>query len=255
MANGDRPRKPIHYDMAFCVALSWPMGDKKPAMFALEITTPPKPDSHRCSTPNIPQRTDNFSAESVLAISQSHKMSTQREADDKDISTKLENGKSHAISNALPNASPTASITSTGATILPDALALLVTRLSYVGTLSIRSSALLAEAALEGARLGTITGLEMGRKTLEGLVSSVFDLLVRDSNNFGSARRGAFGSLVEKYSNLGVLIHGILFADMKDISCLSYVFISGVVFHERFRVSPVNPINRFRGGRGECTIH
>jgi hypothetical protein len=116
----------------------------------------------------------------------------------------LEMGESHAISVALPNASSNALILNAGATILPDNLALLVSRLSYVGTLSIRSSALLAEAALEGARIGTITSLEMGRRTLEGLVSSVFDLLVRDSNNFGGTRRGAFGTLVEKYSNLGV---------------------------------------------------
>lgn len=94
----------------------------------------------------------------------------------------------------------------TGATILPDKLALLVSRVSYVGTLSIRSSALLAEAALEGARLGTITTLELGRKTLEGVVSSVFDILVRDSNNFGGTQRGAFGTLVEKYSNVGVTL-------------------------------------------------
>ena len=116
----------------------------------------------------------------------------------------LGNQESHVISIASSNAASNALIISAGATILPDTLALLVSRLSYVGTLSIRSSALLAEAALEGARIGTITGLEMGRKTLEGLVTSVFDLLVKDSNNFGSTRRGAFGGLVEKYSNIGV---------------------------------------------------
>lgn len=115
-------------------------------------------------------------------------------------------GQSHVISVANSNAASNALILNAGATILPDKLALLVSRLSYVGTLSIRSSALLAEAALEGARIGTITSLEMGRKTLEGLVSSVFDILVRDSNNFGSTRRGAFGDLVEKYSNIGVYI-------------------------------------------------
>jgi hypothetical protein len=120
------------------------------------------------------------------------------------VSVELDNGESHAISNSLSNTSLNALITNTGAMILPEPLALLVSRLSYVGTLSIRSSALLAEAALEGARLGTITSLEMGRKSLEGLVSSVFELLVRDSNNFGSTRRGVFGTLVEKYSNLGV---------------------------------------------------
>jgi hypothetical protein len=109
---------------------------------------------------------------------------------------------SHAIAVASSNAQN--AVAMAGATILPDHLAMLVSRLSYVGTLSIRSSALLAEAALEGARIGTITGLEMGRKTLESLVSSVFELLVRDSNNFGGTRRGAFGTLVEKYSNLGV---------------------------------------------------
>jgi hypothetical protein len=120
------------------------------------------------------------------------------------MSSILGTRQSHAISIAPSNAAANALILSAGATILPDKLALLVSRLSYVGTLSIRSSALLAEAALEGARIGTITSLEMGRKTLEGLVSTVFDLLVRDSNNFGSTRRGAFGELVEKYSNLGV---------------------------------------------------
>lgn len=117
-----------------------------------------------------------------------------------------EKGQSHVIYVANSNAASNALILNAGATILPDKLALLVSRLSYVGTLSIRSSALLAEAALEGARIGTITSLEMGRKTLEGLVSSVFDILVRDSNNFGSTRRGTFGDLVEKYSNIGVYI-------------------------------------------------
>src|SRR5271170_1511608 len=116
----------------------------------------------------------------------------------------LGNQESHVISIASSNAASNALIISAGATILPHNLALLVSRLSYVGTLSLRSSALLAEAALEGARIGTITGLEMGRKTLEGLVSSVFELLVRDSNNFGGIKRGTFGTLVEKYSNLGV---------------------------------------------------
>jgi hypothetical protein len=115
-----------------------------------------------------------------------------------------EKGESHAISIASSNASSTALIANPGATILPKNIALLVSRFSYVGTLSIRSSALLAEAALEGARVGMVTGLELGRKTLEGLVTSVFDLLVNDSNNFGGNRRGAFGKLVEKYSNLGV---------------------------------------------------
>src|SRR5271169_6734728 len=104
-------------------------------------------------------------------------------------------GESHAISVAPAIARSNILILSAGATIFPDKLALLVSRLSYVGTLSIRSSALLAEAALEGARIGTITSLEMGRKTLEGLVSSVFELLVRDSNNFGSTKRGTFGAL------------------------------------------------------------
>jgi hypothetical protein len=111
---------------------------------------------------------------------------------------------SHAISTAPSKASSTAIIANAGTTILPENLALLVSRLSYIGTLSIRSSALLAEAALEGARVGTITSLELGRKTLEGLVTSVFDLLVNDSNDFGGNRKGAFGNLVEKYSNLGV---------------------------------------------------
>lgn len=120
-------------------------------------------------------------------------------------SSEMEAG-SHAISIASLNATSNALIATAGATILPENLALLVSRLSYVGTLSIRSSALLAEAALEGTRVGMITGLELGRKTLEGLVTSVFDLLLHDSNNFGGNRRGAFGSLVEKYSNLGVYL-------------------------------------------------
>lgn len=113
-------------------------------------------------------------------------------------------GESHALSIASSTASLVALMANPSATILPDKLALLVSRLSYVGTLSIRSSALLAEAALEGTRVGTITSLELGRKTLESLVTSVFDLLVNDSNNFGGNRRGTFGTLVEKYSNLGV---------------------------------------------------
>jgi hypothetical protein len=123
-----------------------------------------------------------------------------------DVSAELEkmNTQIVAVPVSLPLSSNAILLTA-GATILPDKLALLVSRLSYVGTLSIRSSALLAEATLEGARIGTITSLEMGRKTLEGLVSTVFDLLVRDSNNFGGTRRGAFGSLVEKYSTLGVV--------------------------------------------------
>ena len=109
---------------------------------------------------------------------------------------------------AAPTAETTPSnaltISSPSATILPDKLALLVSRLSYVGTLSIRSSALLAEAALEGARFGTITSLELGRRSLEGLVSNVFEMLVQDSKNFGGVQRGTFGNLVEKYSSIGV---------------------------------------------------
>jgi hypothetical protein len=116
----------------------------------------------------------------------------------------LDTSRSHAISRSPSNAVSNALLISAGATILPEQVALLVSRLSYVGTLSIRSSALLAEAALESARIGTITGLEMGRRTLEGLVSTVFDMLVKDSNNFGGTQRTAFGNLVEKYSNLGV---------------------------------------------------
>lgn len=117
-----------------------------------------------------------------------------------------DSARSHAISRSPSHAVSNALIINAGATILPEQLALLVSRLSYVGSLSIRSSALLAEAALEAARLGTITGLEMGRKTLERLVTSVFDMLVKDSNNFGGTRRTPFGNLVEKYSNLGVLL-------------------------------------------------
>jgi hypothetical protein len=114
-------------------------------------------------------------------------------------------GASDHRATELAVASPSATENlNTSSTILPEQIALVVSRLSYVGTLSIRSSALLAEAALEGARIGTITSLEMGRKALEGLVNSVFDLLVRDSNNFGSTQRGRFGALVEKYSTLGV---------------------------------------------------
>jgi hypothetical protein len=116
----------------------------------------------------------------------------------------LDTSRSHAISRSRSNAVTNALLISAGATILPEQVALLVSRLSYVGTLSIRSSALLAEAALESARIGTITGLEMGRRTLEGLVSTVFDMLVKDSNNFGGTQTTAFGNLVEKYSNLGV---------------------------------------------------
>jgi hypothetical protein len=111
-------------------------------------------------------------------------------------------------------------------TILPDTLALFVSRLSYVGTFSIRSSALLAEAALEGARFGTITGLELGRRTLEGLMTGVFDMLVQDSNNFGSVHRGAFGTLVEKYSELGVVSCRNL--TEIDLSGAPYVFAGGV---------------------------
>jgi hypothetical protein len=102
--------------------------------------------------------------------------------------------------------SSNAALLKVGPFILSDNLALIISRFSYIGTLSIQSSALLAEAALEGARIGTITSLEIGRKTLEGLISSVFDVLVRDSNNFGATQRGAFGNLVERYSNLGVYL-------------------------------------------------
>jgi hypothetical protein len=123
-----------------------------------------------------------------------------------EMSAELDSAQSHAISPFPPSAVSRALINAR-TTILPEHLALLVSRLSYVGALSIRSSAMLAEAALEGARMGTITGLEMGRKTLEGLVTTVFDMLVKDSNNFGGTSRTAFGNLVEKYSNLGVLWH------------------------------------------------
>jgi hypothetical protein len=111
---------------------------------------------------------------------------------------------SHAISGASSSTSSNAALLKVGPFILSDNLALIISRFSYIGTLSIQSSALLAEAALEGVRIGTITSLEIGRKTLEGLISSVFDVLVRDSNNFGAIQRGAFGNLVERYSNLGV---------------------------------------------------
>jgi len=120
----------------------------------------------------------------------------------------VDSARSHAISRSPSNTLSSALIINAGATILPEQLALIVSRLSYVGTLSIRSSALLAEATLEGARIGTITGLEMGRKTLEGLLTTVFDLLVKDSNNFGGTQRTTFGNLVEKYSNLGVTLPG-----------------------------------------------
>jgi len=147
------------------------------------------------------------------------------------MSPSQDSTESHVIPTAKTNAASNALIINAGATILPPTLALLVSRLSYVGTLSIRSSALLAEAALEGARLGTITGLEMGRKTLEGLVSTVFELLVRDSNNFGSNKRGAFGTLVEKYSNLGVFFFCLSCLTV-DLSCLSYFYVGRVVFDD-----------------------
>jgi hypothetical protein len=157
-------------------------------------------------------------------------------------------------SNALVAAETATSITALtinpGGTILPDKLAILVTRLSYIGTLSIRSSALLAEAALEGARFGTITSLELGRRTLEGLVSSVFDVLVRDSNNFGAAQRGAFGSLVEKYSNLGVCICEITL--MRDLLGVSHFFASRAFQYQWLRLGAVVSINGTFACRGEC---
>ena len=160
-----------------------------------------------------------------------------------------EPGQSHAISVASVS---NALMLNVGATILPDKLALLVSRLSYVGTLSIRSSALLAEAALEGARIGTITTLEVGRKTLEGLVSSVFDLLVRDSNNFGSTQRGAFGALVEKYSNIGVTRSSTQL--MEDLFGVSHVYFGRVVFHEWFCVGSGITFYGVFCRRGECSV-
>lgn len=159
---------------------------------------------------------------------------------------------SHAISGASSNTISNARLIKVGAAILPENLALIVSRLSYVGTLSIRSSALLAEAALEGARIGTITSLEVGRKTLEALVTSVFDILVRDSNNFGATQRGPFGNLVEKYSNLGV--HPICPRLMLDLSCLSYIFAGGIVFDKWICSGSVGAVYWFCCGGGECSI-
>lgn len=58
-----------------------------------------------------------------------------------------------------------------GPTLLPGPIASLVSLFSRSTTVSIRLGSLIGGTALDAARIGTLTGLELGRATVEGILA------------------------------------------------------------------------------------
>lgn len=58
-----------------------------------------------------------------------------------------------------------------GPTLLPGPVASLVSLFSRSTTVSIRLGSLIGETALDAARIGTLTGLELGRAAVEGILT------------------------------------------------------------------------------------
>lgn len=86
-----------------------------------------------------------------------------------------------------------------GPTLLPGPVASLVSLLSKSTTVSIRLGSLIGGTALDVARTGTLTGLELGRAAVEGILTRAG----RDVNSRRAAGGGEDGD-VEGWTKRGV---------------------------------------------------
>lgn len=106
-----------------------------------------------------------------------------------------------------------------GPTLLPGPLASLVSLFSRSTTVSIRLGSLIGGTALDAARIGTLTGLELGRAAVEGILARAG----RDVNS----RRAAGGGEedVEGWTKTGVSEQAIFvsgpFPDVLDLDKLA----------------------------------
>lgn len=87
-----------------------------------------------------------------------------------------------------------------GPTLLPGPVASLVSLLSKSTTVSIRLGSLIGGTALDAARVGTLTGLELGRAAVEGILARAG----RDVNSRRAAGGGEEDGDVEGWTKRGV---------------------------------------------------
>lgn len=87
-----------------------------------------------------------------------------------------------------------------GPTLLPGPVASLVSLLSKSTTVSIRLGSLIGGTALDAARIGTLTGLELGRAAVEGILVRAG----RDVNSRRAAGGGEEDGDVERWTKRGV---------------------------------------------------
>lgn len=92
-----------------------------------------------------------------------------------------------------------------GPTLLPGPVASLVSLVSKSTAVSIRVGSLIGGTVLDGARIGTLTGLELGRAAVEGILNRAGrDVQVRR----GAAEREEY---VEGWTDKGVSSSSIVF--------------------------------------------
>lgn len=84
-----------------------------------------------------------------------------------------------------------------GPTLLPGPIASLVSLVSKSTTVSIRLGSLIGGTALDAARIGTLTGLELGRAAVEGI-------LVRAGRDVNSRRAAGGEEDIEGWTRSGV---------------------------------------------------
>ena len=73
-------------------------------------------------------------------------------------------------------------------TVLPSPLASAVSFVTATSSVSLRIGGFFGRAAINGARVGTLTGFELGRTLLEGILSRAgHDLVTTSSGQYGKA--------------------------------------------------------------------
>lgn len=101
---------------------------------------------------------------------------------------------------------------SSGATLLPRPVASLVSFVTQSTSLSIRLGTILGGAAIDGARVTTLTGLELSRAVIEGILTKAGRDVTSRSGEYGKAEAESLlersvGTIYLMYFIYNLLIH------------------------------------------------
>lgn len=118
-----------------------------------------------------------------------------------------------------------------GTTLLPRPAAFLVSLLTQSTSLSLRVGTLLGGVALDGARATTLTGLELGRAVVEGILTRAGkDIAIRSGDEHG---RSEAESLLERSVSLLVLVTIVTILTICSARDITYNSDLGVLLRRR----------------------